>query len=76
MIVRNTMIWNGDELAIAGDGALDTALIENVTIDGMAAGDLRGGWPLHYPQHHRGRQSQGGFPSRDGGYVGHQQHLE
>ncbi len=36
MIVRNTMIWDGDHYAIEGDGALDTALIENVSVDGMA----------------------------------------
>ena len=30
------MIWDGDQYAIEGDGPLDTALIENVTVDGMA----------------------------------------
>jgi hypothetical protein len=36
MIVRNTMIWDGDHYAIEGDGAPDTALIENVSVDGMS----------------------------------------
>ena len=35
MIVRNTMIWDGDQYGIEGDGPLDAALIENVSIDGM-----------------------------------------
>ncbi len=33
--IRNTMIWDGDSRGIEGDESLDTALIENVSIDGM-----------------------------------------
>jgi len=35
LIVRNTMIWDGDEIGVEGDGPLDTALVENVSVDGM-----------------------------------------
>lgn len=33
--IRNCMIWDGDYNGIEGDGALDTVIIENVSIDGM-----------------------------------------
>ena len=39
--IRNTMIWDGDEYAIEGDAqAIDTMLIENVSIDGMKTGGI------------------------------------
>lgn len=34
--IRNTMIWDGDQRGIEGDEPLDVAIIENVSIDGMA----------------------------------------
>ena len=37
---------------------------------------LRVRQPLHCPEHHRGGQSQCGFPSRVGKPVGNQQHLD
>jgi uncharacterized delta-60 repeat protein len=33
--VRNSMIWDGDQYGIEGDGTLDSMVIENVSIDGM-----------------------------------------
>ncbi len=33
--IRNTIIWDGDNYGIEGDNSADTAIIENVSIDGM-----------------------------------------
>ncbi|MCG6922268.1 MAG: hypothetical protein LJF15_14455, partial [Acidobacteria bacterium] len=33
--VRNTMIWDGDQYGIEGDGTKDSVVIENVSIDAM-----------------------------------------
>ena len=33
--IRNTMIWDGDNYGIEGDNSADSAIIENVSIDGM-----------------------------------------
>ena len=77
MIVRNTMIWDGDEYAIEGDGTPGhRAHRERLRgWDGVPR-HLRERRPLHHPEHHRDRQPVGGLRARLGRHVGEQQHLD